>query len=95
MKKPTPKKTNLVKSLINGYYWWCYVNSTKYEVEFYKPDIFEVRTSIGITNRGKYSVRNGFIFCTYDSNGVTIKIPYEIVNGDVEMNLVEAFDVKG
>ena len=90
-----PDTAALVASRINGYYWWCFVNNTRYEVEFYAPDVFEVRTSIGVENRGKYSVRNGFIFCTYDSNGVTIKIPYEIVNGDVKMNVLEAFDVMG
>ena len=56
---------------------------------------FEVRTSVGITNQGTYSVRNGYIFCTYASNGNTIRIPYEIVNGDVEMDVTEAFDVMG
>ncbi len=89
------ERTQLVKSLINGYYWWGYVNSTKYEVEFWEDNNFEVRTSLGTANQGTYSVRNGYIFCTYSSNGTTIKIPYEIVNDDVEMDVTEAFDVMG
>ena len=87
--------TKLVKSQINGFYWWCYVNYTTYEVEFWSENNFEVRSSLGVTNQGTYSVRNGYIFCTYYSNGTTIRIPYEIVNGDVEMDLADAFDVMG
>ena len=87
--------TRLVKSQINGFYWWCYVNYTTYEVEFWSENNFEVRSSLGVTNQGTYSVRNGYIFCTYYSNGTTIRIPYEIVNGDVEMDLADAFDVMG
>ena len=64
-------------------------------MEFWAENNFEVRTSIGIKNQGTYSVRNDYIFCTYDSNGTTVKIPYEIVDGDVSMDLVEAFDVMG
>ena len=54
-----------VKSLINGYYWSCYLNSITYELEFWAKDNFEVRTSLGTSSTGTYSVRNGYIFCTY------------------------------
>gem|GEM_PF-1161264 len=87
--------TRKVKSLINGYYWWCYVNNTKYEVEFSADHNFEVRTSLGTRNTGTYSVRKGFIFCTYTNTGYTIRIPYELKNGDVEMTVSKAFDVLG
>ena len=83
-----------VKKCINGYYWWFYVNSTYYELEFYSPNKFEVRTSFG-NNSGTYSVRNGFIFCTYPSNGYTVEIPYELVGGDIKLHTTEAFDVMG
>lgn len=86
--------TAQVKTLINGYFWWCYVNNTKYEVEFYADQNFEVRTSLGTSNSGTYSVRKGYLVCTY-SNGLSIEIPYEIKNGDVEMDLLAAFDVMG
>ena len=88
-------KTAQVKELINGYYWWCYVNNTKYEIEFWADNNFEVRTSLGVTNSGTYSVRNGYLFCTYSSNNYTVRIPYEIKDGDVNMDLIAAFDVKG
>ena len=84
-----------VKSLVNGYYWWCYQYNTKYEVEFYAPNSFEVRTSLGTANSGTYTVKNGYLFCTYDSNGQTVKIPYEIKNGDIEPDLLAAFNVTG
>lgn len=87
------ERANKVKSLINGYYWECYVNSTKYKVEFSAPNTFVVTTSI-VENGGSYSIKNNFIFCTYDSNGTTIEIPYELENGDISIDLVEAFDVK-
>lgn len=84
-----------VKSLVNGYYWWCYQYNTKYEVEFYAPNSFEVRTSLGTANSGTYTVKNGYLFCTYDSNDKTLKIPYVIKNGDIEPDLLAAFDVTG
>lgn len=94
-KEADEKQTKLVKSLINGYYWSCFVNSTTYEVEFWEDNNFEVRTSIGVANQGTYSVRNGYIFCTYSSNDKTIKIPYEIKDGEIDVDIVDAFDVKG
>lgn len=87
------QKTKQVMNLINGYYWWCYVNTIQYEVEFWEYNNFEVRTSLGTSRTGTYSVKNGYIFCTYTDNGSTIKIPYSIVNGDVEMDVSAAFDV--
>ncbi len=81
-----------VKNLINGYYWEAYVNPTWYEVEFSAPNNFVVKTSLG-ENGGTYSVRKGYIFCTYSSNGVTVEIPYEIVSGDVQLDLGEAFAI--
>ena len=89
------EKTNSVKKLINGYSWQAYVNSTTYTVRFWADNNFEVKTSVGIKNQGKYSVRNGYLFCTYSSNDYTVQIPYEIENGDIMLDLVEAFDVRG
>lgn len=88
----TAERAKEVKSLINGYYWECYVNSTSYKVEFSAPNTFVVTTSI-VENSGSYSVKNNYIFCTYDSNGRTIEIPYELENGDISIDLVEAFDM--
>lgn len=83
-----------VEALINGYYWQCYVNSTKYKVEFSEPNTFVVTTGFG-ENGGSYSIKNDYIFCTYDSNGVTIEIPYELKNGDISIALDDAFDING
>lgn len=82
----------LVQSLINDRYWEAYVNPSSYRVEFSYPRNFSVITQFG-ENGGTYSVRNGYIFCTYSSNGATIKIPYEIKDEGVTMDLGEAFRI--
>ncbi len=84
-----------MKELINGYYWQFYVNSTAYELEFWAENNFEVRTSLGTSNSGTYSVRNGYLFCTYPDTGYTIEIPYEFADGDISLDLTDAFDVRG
>ena len=84
--------TKKAKKLLNGYYWWFYVNNTYYEIEFYAPDEFEVRTNFG-SNSGTYSVRNGYIFCTYPSNDATVEIPYTFENGEITLDCANAFDV--
>ena len=87
--------TAQVKELINGYYWQFYVNNTAYELEFWAENNFEVRTSLGTSNSGTYSVRNGYLFCTYPDTGYTIEIPYEFADGDISLDLTDAFDVRG
>ena len=82
----------MVKSLVNGYYWWCYVNNIYYEIEFWEDNNFEVRTGLGTTAQGKYSVRNGYLFCTYSTNGRELRIPYQLVNGDIELQFADALD---
>ena len=88
--------TNTVKSLINGYYWTFYTNSTAYEIEFWEDNNFEVRTNLGRGTQadGTYSVRNGYIFCTYPDAENSIEIPYEIKDGNIEMDFITAFNVK-
>lgn len=83
-----------VKEQINGYYWTFYVNSTTYEVEFYAPDEFELRTSLGISNGGTYTVQNGYIFLFYPGDKEpAVEIPYELTSGEIELDLTSAFDV--
>lgn len=86
-----------VKNSINGYYWTCYVNSTSYKVEFSDPDIFTVTGYIGRASSGgrsgTYSVKNGYIYCTYPDTGYTVKIPYEFKDGNIDLDIVAAFDV--
>ncbi len=81
-----------VREACNGYYWSFYCNSVSYEIEFFSPNTFEVRTSLGITNSGTYVVRNGYISCTYDSNGETVNIPYTWGPDDIDPDFLAAFD---
>lgn len=87
------QRSSEVKNLVNGYQWSFYVNNTSYTIEFWADNNFELRTAFG-TNGGTYSVRNGYIFCTYDSNGAVVEIPYVIENGDISLDVTTAFDVK-
>lgn len=83
-----------VKSQLNGYYWSFYVNSTSYKLEFWNPNNFSVTTAFG-SNSGTYSVRNGFIFCTYPDTGYTVEIPYTLEDGDLDLDTIAGFDVMG
>jgi len=85
--------TQWVQSRINGYYWWCYVNYTKYELEFASKNKFEVRTSLGTKQSGTYVVKNGYIVCTYSSTGHVIEVPYTIEDGQIKMDIASAFNV--
>ena len=82
----------LVKSMINGYEWSFYVNNIAYTIEFMEPNQFEVRTMLG-ANGGSYSVKNGYVSCTYDSNGTTVNIPWNFAEDDIDLDVVSAFDV--
>ncbi len=84
--------TNSVRACLNGYYLSFYVNSTYYELEFYDPNIFELRTSIGTTTGGTYVVRNGFISVTNDI-GNTTDIPWSWKDGEVDLETTTAYDV--
>ncbi len=83
---------SLVKGMIDGYYWSFFVNSTSYEIEFWSNNTFEVRTAFG-SNSGDYSIKNGYIFCTYPDTGYTVEIPYAIENGELDLDVVAGFDV--
>lgn len=84
-----------VKNEINGYYWSFYVNSTSYEIEFWAENNFEVRVkALGVTNGGTYTIQNGYIVCTYDSNGATVEIPYSWGSDGFELDVTGAFDVR-
>lgn len=93
-----PDTVSMVKSQLNGYYWTFYVNSVSYELEFWADNNFEVRAAINgaaaTPNQGTYSVKKGYIYCTYPSNGYTVEIPYTINNGEVDLDVVAGFDVR-
>lgn len=84
--------TEQVKSLLNDRYWEAYVNPISYRVTFTAPNNFSVATRFG-ENGGTYFVRNGYIVCTYESNGGTVEIPYEIKEQGAELDLGEAFRI--
>ncbi|MBR5791989.1 MAG: hypothetical protein IKY34_02645 [Ruminiclostridium sp.] len=86
--------TALAKGYLNGYYWSFYVNNTSYEIEFYSGDTFEVRTSLGTSNGGSYTVDKGYITCTYPNVDQPIRIPYTFENNDIDLDTTYAFDVK-
>lgn len=81
-----------VKKAINGYWWKFYISPTSYKLEFFKPDKFELTTGLG-TNSGTYSVRNGYIYCEYSSNGYIVEIPYTFGDKGIELDVTAAFSV--
>ncbi|MBR6764219.1 MAG: hypothetical protein IKM13_10780 [Clostridia bacterium] len=82
-----------VKKCLNGYYWTFYVNSTSYKIEFWEKNNFAVTTAFG-TNEGTYSVRNGYVFCTYPDTGYTVEIPYSFDEaGNFDLDTIGGFDV--
>lgn len=84
--------TKLVRDQLNGRYWSFFVNNLSYKLEFSAKNKFSLTTSFG-TQSGTYSVRNGYVFCTYPDTGYTVEIPYEIVDGKVDLDTIAGFDV--
>ena len=84
--------TKQVQKLLNGKYWSFYVNNLAYKLSFTSPNKFTVTTAYS-NSSGTYSVRNGYIFCTYPNNGYTVEIPYEIVDGKMDLDTIAGFDV--
>ena len=85
-----------VKNLIvtgEDYAWTFYVNSLSYEIHFYDDYTFKLITKYN-TATGVFSVKNGYVFCTYPDTGYTIEVPYTVENGELgEFELADAFDV--
>lgn len=81
---------NAVKKEVNGYKWDVNVDKLKYQIEFFAPNRYEIRTAIS-TAKGTYEVKNGYIICTNEIGGVT-KIPFTYQNGVVKPDMVAAFD---
>lgn len=94
--EPADQQTvSRVKAEINGYYWSFYVNSISYQIEFFAPNRFEVRVrSLNVKNGGTYEVQNGFVVCTYDSNGSSVEIPYTFGENGIDLDVTDAFDVR-
>lgn len=83
----------IVQNNINDYEWTFYVNYTTYKLSFSSPNKFNLSTSLGTSNSGTYSIKNGYIFCTYPDTKYTVEIPYEIVDGEIDLDVTTAFDV--
>ncbi len=79
-----------VKEEINGYQWDVNANNMKYQIEFWEPNEYELRTSFN-TSGGTYEVKNGYIICTNDIDG-KIEIPFTYENGEVKVDVISAFD---
>lgn len=84
--------TSAVKNEINGYQWKVNVDKFKYEIEFWEPNNYELRTSFN-TSGGTYVVKNGYIICTNDIGG-TIEVPFTYEGGRVKVDSISAFDFK-
>lgn len=86
----------MVKDQINGYYWTFYVSAgttvQKREIEFSAPNNFEVRASFA-TNGGTYEITKGYIRVTYPTNNATYDIPYEFVDGEINLDCATAFSI--
>jgi len=87
--------TQKVAAAINGYYFTFYVSAgtsiMTYELEFWAPNNFELRTPI-LDNSGTYEVRNGYIFLTYPTGGDVVEIAYEF-GDDIILYCSEAFSI--
>lgn len=88
--------TNKVRDAVNGYYFEFYVtlgtSVNPYELEFFAPNKFEVRTPLG-NNSGTYEVRKGYIFLYYKTSNDPLEIPYEFKNGEIYLSCSEAFGI--
>lgn len=96
-----PETAARVKSLLNGYQWSFYVNYTSYKLAFWADENadnnFAVQGTInGSTTepqQGTYSVKKGYIFCTYPGNNYTVEIPYTLTDGGIDLDVVTGFSV--
>ena len=79
-----------VKEEINGYQWDVNANNMKYQIEFWEPNEYELRTAIS-TSGGTYEVKNGYIICTNEIGG-QIEIPFTYEDGEVKVDVISAFD---
>lgn len=80
-----------VMNEVNGYQWSVTVDSLRFEIEFWAQNEFEVRSGLG-ANQGSYSVKNGYIECTYYNGAGTLLVPYTYENGVVDIDAISAFD---
>jgi hypothetical protein len=96
MREPADEETTaMVQNQLNGAGWILSLNGLTYDIDFWAPNNFSVTTSLGVTNSGTYTVQKGYVFCTYDSNGYTVEIPYTLTDTEFDIDMIAGFDVKG
>lgn len=87
---------NMVRGLLNGYYFEQSVNVGKtlltYKIDFYAPNGFTVSNSY-LENSGTYEVKAGYIVLKYqNADESNIFLKYTLENGDVSIsNINEQF----
>lgn len=80
-----------VQNELNGFQWDVTANSIAYQIEFWAPNNYELRTAVN-TSDGIYTVRNGYVICKNDIGG-KIEIPFDYDNGKVDLHITDGFDM--
>lgn len=97
--KASDDRVKKVKKQMNDYYWTFYVNYSSYKLEFSAPNKFQVTSSIGgarHTANGTYSVKQGYVYLNYGKpSDPAVRIPYELKDGKLNLNVTGGFDVMG
>lgn len=88
-----PAMTERVMNAINGYYWSFFVNNLSYRTEFYAPNNFTTTVS-GAQTSGTYTVTNGFVVLTNDSNGYVVEVPYTFEGDEINLDLPTGYSVR-
>lgn len=84
--------TERVRNAINGYWYSFIVNNLSYRTEFSAPNYFTTTVS-GATSTGTYSVTNGFVMLTNDSNGYVVEVPYTFEGDKIDLDLPTGYSV--
>ena len=84
--------TERVRSAINNRYWVFYTNNFSYRTEFSAPNNFTTYTG-GAAASGVYTVANGYVILTNDSNGFVTHVPYTWNGGEIELDLPAGYSI--
>lgn len=84
--------TERVRNAINGYWYSFIVNNLSYRTEFSAPNYFTTTVS-GATSTGTYTVTNGFVMLTNDSNGYVVEVPYTFEGDKIDLDLPTGYSV--
>ena len=81
-----------VINLVNGYYWQWWSKIGSFELEFLDSTQYELRSSIAGVQKstyGIYTVANSYIILTNSENGSVSYVPYELVDGDIDLKTTD------